>query len=83
MPHVPYTDEQKEGLKRWIAQWRITGPLLEEQREADIRAADTVRDVHALAGIAEHANRTMPLRESSGLIEMQRIFLRGVKGRPR
>ena len=83
MAYGVYTDGQKEGLKRWIAQWRITGPLLEQQREVDIRAADTVRDVEALAGIAEHANRTMPMRESSGLIEMQRIFMRGVKDRRR
>ncbi len=58
MPHANYTDEQKEGLKQWIAQWRITGPLLEAQREVDIRAADTVRDMRVLAGLAQSmANR--------------------------
>lgn len=74
-----YTDEQKEGLKRWIQQWRLTGPLLEQQREADIRAADTVRDMRALAGLTRMANRDLPPRESSGLVEMQRIFMKGCR----
>lgn len=76
-------DPKREGLKRWVACWKRAAPGLEAQRERDIAAADTVREMGSFAGLAEQANRELPLREGSGLIEQQRLFLKArAKGRP-
>lgn len=38
-----------------------------------------MRDMRSLAGLVRMANRDLPPRESSGLVEMQRIFMKGCK----
>jgi len=62
--------------KQIVMQWKRAAPLLEKQREADIRAADTVREMQVLAGMFNMAIRDQPPRESSGMVEMQRWFMR-------
>lgn len=60
-------------------QWKRAAPMLERQREVDIRAADTVRDMQVLAGMFNMAIRDQPPRESSGMVEMQRWFMLAAK----
>ena len=74
--------EITELNRRWVEQWRITGPMLEAFRAQELRA---MTDEQALAISEEllsaapspHDWRTDPL--NSGLIEQQRIFARGRK----
>ena len=74
----PLTPEQAKEL---AMRWKRAAPLLEEQRERDIRAADTIDSVSILAGMMEMANRDMPPRETSGLVEQQRRFMRAMEWR--
>ncbi len=72
MKYTPLTPERAKAL---AMQWKRAAPLLEEQRERDIRSAETVESVACLAGMMEIANRDLPPRRSSGMVEMQRYFM--------
>jgi hypothetical protein len=43
-------------------------------RRREIREADNLKVLAMLVGAFNHALRTMPPRESSGLVEMQRLL---------
>jgi hypothetical protein len=75
-PAADMTIEERELTLRWLEGWKQAGPVLEELRAAEIRGADTVRSMEMLDGMFDHAVKTMPQREMSGLIEQQRIFAR-------
>lgn len=70
------TENEKALIRAWVKNWQEVGPLLEEIRAEEIRAADTVRAMEVLDDMFNHAVKTMPARESSGLIEQQAIFAR-------
>jgi hypothetical protein len=70
------TPEQKARVLKWIKAWKEAGPVLEEVRAQEIRAADTVSAMEILDGMFTHAVQTTSMRESSGLIEQQEIFAR-------
>jgi hypothetical protein len=73
MDYEPLTPEQAKQVMR---QWKAAAPLLEEQRERDIRAAETVESLEVLSSLFNLALRDLPPRVDSGLIEMQRLFAR-------
>jgi hypothetical protein len=73
MEFKPLTPEQEKEL---VMIWKRAAPLLEEQRERDIRASDTARDIRAFDDLVEDALRRFPPKESSGMVEMQRYFMR-------
>jgi hypothetical protein len=75
-PAADMTIEERELTLRWIEGWKQAGPVLEELRAAEIREANTVRSMEMLDGLFDHAAKSTPPRESSGLIEQQRIFSR-------
>lgn len=60
----------------WVRNWQRVGPLLDEIRAQEIRDTDTMSAMNILGGMFSQAVRTMPERESSGLVEQQRIFAR-------
>jgi len=66
------TEEEKTRL--WVETWKRAGPELEAIRLREIREADNLKVLQALAGAFNHATRTLPLRPSSGLVEMQARF---------
>ncbi|MFN0166253.1 MAG: hypothetical protein ACKV22_07460 [Bryobacteraceae bacterium] len=66
--------DERETLRRWVQTWKEAGPELEAIRRREIREADNLKVLALLEGAFNHAARTMPLRESSGLVEMQRWF---------
>ena len=66
----------RENAKRWVEQWKAAAPLLEEQRERDIRASDTVRDLPIFDDVLDYALAQFPSSDSAGMIEMQRHFRR-------
>ena len=65
---------EREQMALWVRTWKEAGPELEAQRRADIRAADNRRALAQLSGLFDHATRSQPPRETSGLVEMQRWF---------
>ena len=48
------------------------GPELAAIRRREIREADNLKVLASLDGAFNHALRTMPRRETSGLVEMQK-----------
>ncbi|MEM6392883.1 MAG: hypothetical protein AAF797_08940 [Planctomycetota bacterium] len=62
----------KESARDFVERWKKLGPILEEQREKDIRATNTARDLEAFDGVMEHALRASPPKPISGLIELHR-----------
>ena len=66
--------DDREMMRRWVQTWKEAGPLLEEIRREEVREADPLEALASLEGMFNHAVRTLPLRESSGLVEMQRLL---------
>ena len=68
------TTVEKEGLRAYVERWQRVGPLLQEVRDADIRAADTAQAMKAFSGSATWAVTHRPVLPTSGLVEQQRWF---------
>ena len=66
--------DEREMMRRWVEAWKLAGPELEAIRRREVREADNLEDLAALEGAFNHALETMPARESSGLVEMQKWF---------
>jgi hypothetical protein len=64
--------DQKETLRHWVETWRAAGPELEAIRRREIREANNLQVLASLEAAFNHAVRTMPPRESSGMVEMQK-----------
>ncbi|MEO8024848.1 MAG: hypothetical protein ABI823_00160 [Bryobacteraceae bacterium] len=67
-------DVEREQIRQWAAAWKRVAPQLEEIKRRELRDIDTMEALAALEPAFNHATRTLPPRESSGLIEMQRLF---------
>jgi hypothetical protein len=63
--------EERETMRRWVQAWKEAGPQLEAIRRQEIRQADNLKVLAMLECAFNHAVREMPLRPSSGLVEMQ------------
>lgn len=63
-------------LRDFAARWRRVGPLLEEQREDDVRRSDTASNVAAFSRLWSETVKKEPPLPTSGLIEQQRIFMK-------
>jgi len=63
--------DEREQMRRWVQNWKELGPILENIRREEIVAADNVAVMAVLAGAFNDA-ATLPMRETSGLVEMQR-----------
>ena len=72
----PATPEQAKQL---AMQWKRAAPLLEEQRERDIRETDTEPAIVVLDDAFEDALARFPPLPTSGMVEMQRYFMKGYR----
>ena len=61
-------------IRRWVQTWKDAGPELERIRLRDVRDEDQMQALSQLARAFNHATRTQPPDESSGLVEMQRYL---------
>lgn len=62
---------------RWVENWAVTGPLLEEQRRRELRALSPERALffaEALFSIPWPADVVARRRRGSGLLEQQDLF---------
>jgi hypothetical protein len=66
--------DEREAMRRWVRTWKEADPELEAIRRREIRDADNLKVLAMLEGAFNHATRTMPLRASSGMVEMQEWF---------
>lgn len=72
--------DETEANRRWVEQWRVTGPLLEKIRIEELRnmTDEECREIaESILKAAPRANGWSPDPLTSGLIEQQRIFRSG------
>jgi hypothetical protein len=63
-------------LEAFVQAWRIAGPELEALRDEELRRVSVPDAMDQLAGMVESAIFLEPLSDTSGLVEMQRVFAR-------
>lgn len=69
--------DERELMRRWVEQWRETGPLLHKIRYAELAAqtpAESRQAAYDMLQLADILPRDKRREESSGLIEMQAHF---------
>jgi hypothetical protein len=66
--------DEREMIERWVKHWQDAGPELEAIRRREIAEADNMQVLALLEPAFNHAVRTLPPRESSGMVEMQALF---------
>lgn len=67
---------QDEQLRAWVRNWKALAPVLERERIASIRRADTAAAIEAFDLAYKSSRASARPRESSGLVEQQRWFKR-------
>ena len=66
--------DEREAIVRWVQHWKEAGPELDAIRRQEIQSADNLQVLAQLESAFNYAVRTMPVRETSGMVEMQRLF---------
>lgn len=70
----PMDPEQRARMKEYVERWKRVGPLLEAQREEDVRQSDTPSNIAAFGRLYAMALAASPPLPTSGLVEQQRLF---------
>ncbi len=70
------TEQEKEQTRTWIKNWEELGPILEDLRAASLRLVDTQEAIAAFELAYKSARLNSKPRETSGLVEQQRLFMR-------
>lgn len=73
-PTPANTTDAHAHLKEYADRWKRLGPLLEAQREDDVRRSDTVANIAAFGRLYALALASSPPQPTSGLVEQQRWF---------
>ena len=66
------TDNERE----WMQAWRSAGVALEKVRREELRALDGRKALALLTGPANYRKEPRKPRQSSGLVEQQRWFMK-------
>ena len=66
--------DERARLKEYADRWKRLGPLLEAQREEDVRRSNTVSNIAAFGRLYAMAVAACPPLPTSGLVEQQRWF---------
>lgn len=72
-PFAGWTPEQIAEGRRWAATWKRAGEALERIRIQELRQLDTYQ---AIAALMTPGPLQIQPRQSSGLVEQQRWFMR-------
>lgn len=65
---------EQEKIREWMRVWQQAGPAIEAIRRREVRQADNVVALAQMEPAFNLAARTLPARESSGLVDMPRYF---------
>lgn len=63
-----------DDLKRWVENWKVVGPELDRMRREEIRRANTQESIQLFNLAFKAALRNTPPRQTSGLVEFQRLL---------
>ncbi len=74
---------EHEKMRYWVEHWKRVGPELERIKREELRALTaeegTARALRVMDSRSRHSRKAAKLRQTSGLVEQQRIF---AKARP-
>ena len=65
------------GMKEWVENWKNIGPLLQAQRDDDIRNSDTAQNIKQLESSYQYVRKNYPVKSTSGLVDFYKILLKG------
>jgi hypothetical protein len=68
------TDAEKQQLKQWVETWKRAGPELERFRYEELRALTHEQSMAAIQDLLELGYQFARPRQTSGLVEQQRLF---------
>ncbi|HEY3579488.1 MAG TPA: hypothetical protein VGK82_03055 [Pyrinomonadaceae bacterium] len=63
-----------DKLREWVRNWQVVGPQLDRLRRESIRNANTQDSIRQFDLAFKAAIRNTPHRQTSGLIEFQRLL---------
>ena len=66
--------QEREMAKKWVANWRLTGPILERLRIEEHRTSNLTETLLSLSDVTRSSLLAHPPEPTSGIIEMQRLF---------
>jgi len=70
-----WTPEQIAQARGWVETWRVTGVELERIARQELQQLDTYRAIEQLYCDADFSQSSWAPLPTSGLIEMQRLFM--------
>ena len=70
------TDEEREKLREYVNRWKETGEFLKKLRRDEARNINISEEILSLSDASEAALRMYPPKPTSGLIEMQKLFMK-------
>jgi hypothetical protein len=73
------TEKEKAALQSWVNNWKETGKVLEKLRRKEARTINIRKEILSLGDASEAAIKMYPPKATSGLIEMQRYFMKLTK----
>jgi|APDOM4702015073_1054812.scaffolds.fasta_scaffold499798_1 hypothetical protein len=69
------TDEEREKMRAWVKNWKHVGKVMEKLRLEESLNANLEQVILSLTDASKSAIAMHPPKPTSGLIEMQRIFM--------
>ena len=73
-----WTPEQIALGKKWVETWKRAAVELERIKRKEIRELDTNKTIALLCGNADYTKPPYAPKPWSGLIEMQRLFMKAM-----
>jgi hypothetical protein len=77
----PLTADEKAQMRQWLENWRIAGPLLEEERWERLRTMTDDEAQQATRRVLELWQPDWPGDNGEGLLLHQRVFARARRSR--
>jgi len=69
-------NEEREKLRDFVNRWKETGEFLEKLRREEAQNINISEEILSLSDASEAALQMYPPKPTSGLIEMQRLFMK-------
>ena len=67
-------EEEESALRAYAARWQLAAPLLDAQRDEDVRRSDTAASIVSFGRLWNDAIKKSPPADTSGLVEQQRLY---------
>lgn len=74
-----WTPEQLALAKRWVETWKLAAVDLERIRRRELREQNNYRAIERLCGPADYTVPPRAPKPTSGLVELQRWFMKAAK----